>query len=293
MVESSFGNVKEFTAQLFSDSKSCYSDCSVADKKFVLGESPFYDERTGNLSFVDIMSHAFYIIDKNGKCSSYDVGQMVGAAVPAEKAGTYMLAMTDGLYLFDGKDVNCIFDLSNIYEPYRRSNDAKCDPAGRLFFGSSTWNNEYEPGGNLYCYDDGTVRILQKNTKISNGMAWTKNKKKFLFSDSLEHCVFVYDYDISTGNISGRRELFHVDDGVPDGMCIDGDDNVWLAVWGGRRIECHSSVDGSLLARVNVPAEQVSSCCFYGTEKDSLFITSAGEGLSGKYDGRLFSCKVF
>ena len=293
MMNSNVDSVKTFTAKLFSEADDLYSKCEIAESRFVLGESPFYDERTGCLSFVDILSHKFYIIDKNGVCSVNDVGQMVGAAVPAEKAGMYVLTMTDGLYMFDGREKSLLFDLTDVYEPYRRSNDAKLDPAGRLFFGSSTWDNNYEAGGNLYCYDNGSVRILQEKTKISNGMAWTKDKKKFLFSDSLEHCVFAYDYDVSTGNISNRIELFHVDDGVPDGMCIDDDDNIWLAVWGGKRIECHSSKDGALLATVKVPAEQVSSCCFYGPEKDTLFITSAGDGLSGDYDGRLFCCKVF
>ncbi len=268
------------------------------DRRFELAESPFYDRRTGILSFVDIMGHSFYMLegfDGSGKaerCVSCDMGQMIGAAVPAREPGSYTLAMTDGLYLFDGKEKRLLFDLTGVYEPYRRSNDAKLDPEGRLFFGSSTWDENYEPGGNLYCYDGKGVRILQAHTKISNGMAWTKDASRFLFSDSLEHCVFSYDYDRKTGNISNRKVLFRVQDGVPDGMCIDGDDNIWLAVWGGSRIECHSSADGSLLAVVNVPALQVSSCCFYGGDADRLFITSAGEHLSGEDDGRLFCCRV-
>ncbi|MBR1911093.1 MAG: SMP-30/gluconolactonase/LRE family protein [Treponema sp.] len=281
-----------FEAQLLSEAKTVYSDCSLATKMFVLGESPFFDERSGVLSFVDIKGQLFCMMHANGSFSAVDMGQMIGAAVPAGKAGEYMLAMTDGLYMFDGSETKLLYDLTGVYEPYRRSNDAKMDPSGRLFFGSSTWDDAYEAGGNLYCYDNGKVRILQEKTKISNGMAWTKDRKRFLFSDSLEHCVFVYDYDVSTGNISNRRVLFHVDDGLPDGMCIDDDDNVWLAVWGGSRIECHDSRNGQLRATVSVAAKQVSSCCFFGESKDTLFITSARDGLSGAYDGRLFCCKV-
>ena len=292
--ETTVEQIRTFMAELFSEAESNYARCGLATKRCILGESPFFDERTGVLSFVDIMAHEFCMIRKDGSCSVQNVGQMVGAAVPADEAGTYLLAMTDGLYLFDGKktDTKKLFDLTDVYESYRRSNDAKRDPAGRLFFGSSTWDSAYEAGGNLYCYDNGSVKILQKNTKISNGMAWTKDNKTFLFSDSLEHCVFSYDYDIASGTISDRRVLFRVDDGVPDGMCIDRDDNIWVAVWGGRRIECHRATDGVLRAVINVPAEQVSSCCFYGEDQDTLFSTSSGEHVSGKYDGRLFSCKV-
>ena len=75
-------------------------------------------------------------------------------------------------------------------------------------------------------------------------------------------------------------------------MCIDSEDNLWVAVWGGRRIEKRSSVTGELLARVDVPAENTTSCCFCGENLDTLLITSSGEGLSGEYDGCVFTCKV-
>ena len=83
-----------------------------------------------------------------------------------------------------------------------------------------------------------------------------------------------------------------MEDGVPDGMCIDENDNLWVAIWGGNRVEQHSTLNGEKLARIYVPAEHVSSCCFSGEHLDTLTITTAGEGLSGKYDGCLFTCRV-
>jgi gluconolactonase len=260
--------------------------------KYLLGEAPFYDHRTGKCSFVDIIAGKLYIIDNEVTMRMVDFGQPVGAAVPGPNPGEYVVAAKDGLYLYDGKEISPIKDLTDTYENYQRSNDAKADPKGRLWFGSVSGDDDHGPSGNLYCYDKGNVSVKQPDTKIANGMAWNGDRTKFYFSDSLEHGVFAYDYDNETGAISGKELLFEVTDGVPDGMCIDSDDNLWLAVWGGKRIEKRSSKTGELLAIVDVPAEHVTSCCFFGPELDTLFITTSGDGLTGDYDGCLFTCKV-
>lgn len=266
----------------------------VFDKNhYELAEAPFYDERSGLISYVDILNNKFYTVDKDNNKYCFDAGQMIGSAVPAEKVGSYILAGTDGIYLLEDDKKEKILDVTEIFKPYQRSNDAKADLRGRLFFGSSVYIDEYEASGNLFCLSDGKATVMQADTKLSNGMAWGSDKKSFYFSDSKEHAIFKYDYDIETGEISNRRVLFTVDEsiGVPDGLCIDSDDNIWLAIWGGNRIECHSGVDGELLAIVDVDATQTSSCCFLG-DSNKLFITTAGVGVSGEYEGCLFTCEV-
>ncbi|WP_022769779.1 SMP-30/gluconolactonase/LRE family protein [Butyrivibrio sp. NC2007] len=260
--------------------------------KYLLGESPFYDPRTKCRSFVDIIAGKLYIIEAGGLMKQADFGQKIGAAVPSEKAGSYLVAAADGLYVYDGKEISLNRSLKDIYETYHRSNDAKADPAGRLWFGSMAEGEGIEPSGDLYRNEHGRVALMQPDTIIANGMAWSADRTKFYFADSEYHAVFVYDYDFETGNIANRTELIHIDDGVPDGMCIDSEDNLWIAVWGGRRIEKRSSKTGELLALVEVPAEHVSSCCFFGDNLDELFITTSGNELSGDYDGCLFTCKV-
>lgn len=278
--------MQEYVAEVFSE------------ERYELGESPFYDPRTGTLSWVDIIPGTFYTLGADGKGaeSRYDFGQAIGAAVPAEKPGSYAVAGTDGIYLYADGRAQPVTGLDAYYEPYQRSNDAKADPAGRLWFGSSVadgYTAEHEACGNLFCLDGGTVTCRQAGTKISNGMAWSSDRTKFFFSDSLCHAVFSYDYDLKSGSITNRRVLFPVEDGVPDGMCIDSEDCLWVAVWGGSRIERRSTKDGSLLARIKVDAAHVTSCCFTGSgEPGRLFITSSARGLSGKHDGCLFTCTV-
>lgn len=267
-----------------------YTATPISTRRFQLGEAPFYDENTDRISFVDITAGAFFLMTSDGRIEEFNLGQAIGAAVPAEKPGTYMLAAKDGLYLYEEGNARKVYDLQKYYLDYQRSNDAKADPMGRLYIGSVTGDDDHPQSGNLYCCD-GRMRILQADTKIANGMAWSSDRKKFYFSDSMDHAVYIYDYDILTGVIVNRKILFTIENGVPDGMCIDSEDNLWLAIWGGSRIECHSGASGELLAVIDVPAEHVTSCCFYG-ESGKLFITSSGDGLSGEYDGALFSCEV-
>lgn len=252
---------------------------------YQLAESPFYDYRTKTLSWVDIPAGKFYTSGNDGTdaVKFYCFGQPTGAAVPAEKEGVYVVAAADGLYLYEKETVRLLNNLSEYYKSYQRSNDAKADSAGRLWFGSVVNDDEHEASGNLFCLDGGNIFCRQKDTKISNGMAWSSDLKKFYFSDSLCHAVFSYDYDAATGNISNRTVLFTVQTGLPDGMCIDAEDNLWVAIWGGNRIEKRSSKDGILLATVSVDSKNVTSCCFFGSKLDTLFITASD---------RLFTCKV-
>ena len=136
-------------------------------------------------------------------------------------------------------------------------------------------------------------KITGPTGKVYIGCTKTTPKRRWRNGKGYKSGQPYFYADIETGEISNRRVLFTVDEsiGVPDGLCIDSDDNIWLAIWGGNRIECHSGVDGELLAIVDVDATQTSSCCFLG-DSNKLFITTAGVGVSGEYEGCLFTCEV-
>ena len=259
-------------------------------QKYALGESPFYDARFQRYSWVDIINGELWML-QGGVKTHFTLGQPIGAAIPLPDSDGFVLAAKDGLYFYENDCKRLLYPLDSVFKNYWRSNDAKMDPCGRIFFGASVADDDHEAEGALFCYDKGKVFCLQENTKISNGMAWSSDRKSFFFSDSLEYAVFKYDYDPERGIISNRRTLFSVENGVPDGMCIDSEDNLWVAVWGGNRIEKRDGVTGEKLAEIRVPAKQTSSCNFLDDGK-TLFITSAGVGQDGEFDGCLFTCVV-
>lgn len=270
--------MKKYQAQLFDK------------QKYALGESPFYDARLKRYSWVDIINGELWTL-QGGVKTHFTMGQPIGAAIPLPESDGFILAAKDGLYIYENDCERLLFPLDTVYKSYWRSNDAKTDPYGRIYFGATVGDDDHEPEGALFCYDQGKVFCLQENTKISNGMAWSIDRKSFFFSDSLEHGILKYDYNPENGIISNRRMLCSIENGVPDGMCIDKEDNLWVAVWGANRIEKRNGETGELLAEIEVPAKQVSSCNFLDDGK-TLFITSAGVGLDGEFDGCLFLCEV-
>ena len=279
--------MKTFTAKVFDKTK------------YALGEGPCYDPRYKRFSWVDILGNRLFTLSSDGEKRYFDLGQPVGAAIPVKYGEGFLLAAGDGLYSYENGKARLAKDLRKVFKPYWRSNDAKADPEGRIFFGASVRDDEHEAEGALFCYDaslrvgdvDSLVTCIQPDTKIANGMAFSSDRTRFYFSDSLEHAVFVYDYDVETGNISNRQVLFTVENGVPDGMTIDAEDNLWLAVWDGSRVENRDGRTGKLLARIDVAAKHTTSCCFGGEDMGTLYITSSGDGLDGEYDGCIFTCE--
>ena len=262
----------------------------LGTEKYRLGEGPCYDPSTGVLSWVDIMDGKLWQMGPGGKRSFFDLGQPIGAAVPASDPGSFVLCGMDGLYLYDGEKAELLHDLTGSFKPYQRCNDAKADPEGRLWFGSSV-NDDHPAEGNLYKLENGEISIMQADTKISNGLAWSLDGKTFFFSDTLKYAIFRYDYDEASGLSSGCRELFNTESSMPDGLCIDTEDDLWIAYWDGCRVEHRSGRTGELLDIIKVPAGHVTSCCFGGEDMKTLYITSSGDGLEGKYDGCLFTCR--
>ncbi len=271
--------MKEYQAALFDAAK------------YRLAESPFYDPRYDRLSWVDIQDGKVFW-RRDGVTCVHEFGEPVGAAVPLAGEDGFLVAGERTLWKLCRGEQTAVCDLSGAYLPWQRSNDAKADPHGRLFVGSCAKDFTGMEGGDLYRCDRGVLTVMQPGTRIANGMAWSADRKTFWFSDSNEHAVFAYDFDEESGDIADRRVLFPVEGGVPDGMCVDAEDRLWLAVWGGSRIECRDGHTGELLALVRVPGLHTTSCCFVGPDWRRLFITTAGDGLTGEGDGRLYMCDV-
>jgi sugar lactone lactonase YvrE len=124
----------------------------------------------------------------------------------------------------------------------------------------------------------------------SNGIGWSPDDRLMYYTDSQEHRVDVFDYDPATGAIDGRRTFAAVGQGdvVPDGLTVDADGGVWVAVWGGYAVLRHDP-GGQLLESLELPAARVTSCVFGGPDLDQLYITTAAG--PGESAGALFVCE--
>ncbi|MGB5275497.1 MAG: SMP-30/gluconolactonase/LRE family protein [Flavobacteriaceae bacterium] len=253
------------------------------DAKATLGEGPVWDWKRQLLFWVDIEGKQLHCHHpENGKNTNWSFDEMVGAAVPMNN-GNLLMALESGMAEFDmesGK-LTALGLLENS-DPEMRFNDGKVSPNGHFWIGSM--HKKFHPkSGNLYrVHKNRHSAVLIPETAISNGMAWTSDRKTFYYIDSPTFQVMAFDFDASTDTLSNQRVAFTVpnDYGSPDGMCIDVENKLWIGHWGGNQVLRWDPDTGNVLECVRVEAPHVTSCCFGGKQLDSLYITTARSGLN-------------
>ncbi len=208
------------------------------------------------------------------------------AAVPAAD-GRWLVAHENGFGFFDwGTGRLEIFNECLASTREIRMNDGKCDPTGRFWAGSM--DSRGGTGGHLYRVDESlAVSVMLEGVSNSNGLAWSADTFRMYYIDTGTARIDVFDFDAVSGSLSGRRTLVDVPEssGLPDGMAIDKNDNLWVALWGGSAVHCYDGLSGSLLERVECGTAQITSCCFGGPDLDQLLITSARLGVVSDPEG--------
>jgi sugar lactone lactonase YvrE len=254
----------------------------ILDAHALVGEGPVWLPDSGELLWVDIESSTVHWLDPaTGADRALDVGGHVGAVLP-DRSGGLILALPRGLArLQPGSGAPMpLVGLND--DPGLRLNDAKVDPRGRLFVGSMSYA-ETAGVGTLWRVDpDLSVTTVLQGLTVSNGMDWSPDLQTMYFIDSGDRHIDVLDYDVETGAAVDRRVFYTQPDdrpGAPDGMCLDADGNLWVAIWGGHCVLALTP-DGTLHERVDVAAPQVASCAFGGDGLRTLFITTATSGLA-------------
>ena len=270
----------------------------VLNAKAQLGEGAIWHSDTHRLYWIDIEGRKLhYYTPASGESHTIDVEERIGTVVPAEE-GRVLVALQNGIFELDIASESLTF-IANPLEGMAdmRLNDGKCDPAGRLWVGGMHLSVEPE-AASLYRLDtDRTIERMLNNITISNGIAWSLNYQTMYYIDTPTGYVQSFDYAISTGTIANHRVVITVpeDMGKPDGMTIDEEGMLWIAHWGGGSVGRWHPETGELLQKVEVPAPQVTSCAFGGHHLDTLYITTAREGLSNEqltsypHSGGLFS----
>ena len=252
----------------------------VLDAHAILGEGPVWDADAGVLWWVDIEGKQIHRFDPATRAdASIPTPSMVGA-VALRAGGGLLAALADGVYRvdFDRGELTPFVALDE--PPNVRSNESKCDPAGRFLVGTMAY--DYAPVGSLYSIEaDGSVRRLLGDLEIANGMAWSADGGTFYYIDSPTRRVDAFDYDLASGSLSNRRPYLIFDDPVakPDGMAIDSEGGLWIAFWDAGEVRRYGP-DRSLDVVVHVPAMQVTSGIFGGPDLRDLYITTATTGLS-------------
>ncbi len=241
-----------------------------------VGEGPVFDHRTGRLCWVDIVEGILHESDlTDGRQTVATLGTMVGAVAPREQAAGFAVAVADGFgYWTSGQLV--IAD-PVLPEAHRRMNDAKCDSHGRLWAGST--HMQFVPGiGALHRWDGSESSVtMAAGLTLPNGLGWNHEDTRMYLVDSLNNNLLSASFHPDEGKVGTFSTLCKIDPGLPDGLAVDLDGSIWVAVWGGEEVRRFDRT-GELIGVIPMPVTQPASCAF-GPD-GTLYITSARNGLS-------------
>lgn len=264
---------------------------------YVLGEGPFWDGTRDRLLWVDIARGTVIAgrldHDRSIRATEqFTLPETVGAVAPA-RDGTLLVAGAERLYrrALDGG-----LQAGPRLLPagrQRRLNDGKPDPTGAFVVGSLSLGGQSSNETLMRVDGDGRVRVLDDDLTLSNGLAWTADGRILYSVDTLSQTVYARNFDPFTGEVGMRRTVVRLELGFPDGMCLDAEEHLWVAVWGQGEVHRYSP-HGELEQIVTVPAPHVSSVAFAGPMLETLVITTAREGLStGQLAARPLSGHLF
>ncbi len=246
------------------------------------GEGPVWDTSWGGLRFVDMLAGDILTADlSTGEVERLHVGE-VAAAFRPRTSGGMVVAIERGFALV-GAD-GSVDRLPELWHDEGvRMNEGGCDPQGRFYCGSMAYASTKGAGTVYRLAPDRTVSVVLTDVTISNGLAWSPDHTQAYYIDTPTGRVDAFDYHPQTGLVvDSRRPVVEIPGewGGPDGMTVDAEGYLWVAMWGGSAVR-RFAPDGTLDGVVEVPgAQQVTACTFGGSDLDELFVTTSRQGLS-------------
>ena len=260
----------------------------VLDARATIAESPVWVAEQNELFWVDIKEPALHRLDLGcTRSCRWPVSSDLGAfALLRDDAA--LVALRYGLHRLDLRSGALELLAPPPYDPaFFRFNEGACDASGRFWIGVmfDPLRGSPEPRpDSLYSYTvEGGLRPEPDAAELHNGLAWSADGRRLFLAHSRDGTVYAYDFDMEQGKL-GRRHVFArlpKELGVPDGAAVDVEGGYWCAVHGGgrlRRFDAHGDFDRDIA----LPVSQPTMCAFAGAALDTLYITSAADGLSAE-----------
>ena len=239
------------------------------------GEGPVWSERWGGLRWLDMLAGDVLQLSADGEITRRHVDAVVATVRPRNGGGA-VLALERGFALEEPDGT--LVQLGPLWsDPGVRMNEGGCDPDGR-FYGGSMRYDAAEGGGSIHRLDpDGSTTVVIEGVTISNGLEWSPDGSLAYYVDTSTQRIDVFDYDRERG-LSGRRPFAEAPGG-PDGLTVDAEGGVWVALYAGASVRRYTP-EGVLDEVVEVPVSRATACTFGGPDLDQLFITTSQENLA-------------
>ncbi|EAR52738.1 hypothetical protein OG2516_00889 [Oceanicola granulosus HTCC2516] len=254
-----------------------------------LGEGPVWRADVARLAWIDIRRARLHETDPAS-------GETTWRALPGAP-GAVSLTDGDALLLAIGQELLTLAPgapapqvVARLPEgAVGRFNDGKPDAMGRFWIGTA------DPDGGtrarLWRYAAGQrFAPMLDGVSMSNGLGWSGDGRAFYYADSPTTTIARFDFDMARGTLGPRRNHLVLPAGqLVDGLCVDAEGCVWLAVWGQSCVH-RIAPDGRLAETIELPTPLVTSCAFGGEDLRTLFITTASDDPSDPLAGALFAC---
>lgn len=278
-----------------------------------LGEGPHWDGENQCLYYVDAFKGFIHRFDeKNGLDSKIKLDDIVTIVIPvANETDSLLVSLRNKVVKlnWNTEKYEVIAECAPENNGNERFNDGKIDAAGRLWIGTLLTDSKgiVQFGGSLYKLENGQFVKMADNFTLSNGMAWNSNNTLMYFNDSKERKTWMFDFNLTTGTLNNRRLFLDFDqhpnlfckEEFPDGMFIDSEDFLWIAMYGGARVIRINPETKQIVNSIKIPAPQTTSLAFGGKEFDEIFVTSgdnssADDNTRKNYPhaGRIFKVKT-
>jgi sugar lactone lactonase YvrE len=269
----------------------------------ILGEGACWHKKRNSLMWVDIEDkklHEFNFITNEIKI--WKLQKRVSLILETPDKNILLLAIQGAIVTFNTL-TEAITTIAPIEECNQniRTNDGSIDPLNRIWVGTMALNAANN-AGKLYCINQTNNKITVQIAPVTipNGMVWTKDKQNLYFIDSPTYTIKWYKFDTKTGNITYLKDIIKIPEtlGMPDGMCADELGMLWVAIWGGACVLKYNPHTGQCLAKIEVPAPQVTSCIFDKNNYKNIYITSARVGMTDAelekhpLSGAVFKCTL-
>ena len=253
----------------------------VSEERYALGEGPTWWERREELVWVDITGRRVFrsSLDRDEQWCVSTPGD-VGAAIPC-RGGTLVLAVGHQLLLCQDDEIGPALATVESDRDDNRFNDCRCDPQGRLWAGTMSRSRQRGTAALYRLEAGGAIERVIAETTISNGLGWSPDGERMYFVDSPTQRLDVLDFDGADGSVSERRPLVRIDPalGLPDGLCVDAEGGIWVALFGGGAVHRYSP-KGELTEVVPLPTTNPTCPAFGGPARTTLYVTTARHKLS-------------
>lgn len=255
------------------------------------GEGPVWWEGWGGLRWVDMLAGDILSLASNGSVERKHVGTVAAALRPRRKGGA-VIAVERGFALEDSDGGVTLLDEIWTADTGVRMNEGSCDPDGRFYCGSMAYDKRSGAGKLFRLDQDHSVSVVLENVTVSNGLEWSPDGSHAYYNDTPTQRVAVFDYDVN-GGLSDMRTFVEIPDGRPDGLTVDEEGGVWVALIRSGIVRRYSP-SGNLDETIEVDAKKVTACTFGGEDLSELYITTSRENVDPGEDplaGALFVAK--